>query len=558
MRSLLTLVLFISISGLSIDSWGSPLESCEALLGQIGLDSARESRIVGRPYMTVFRYYGQPDFKGAQVMGLVREDGFFQFDQVGELNAIPRQQDHQPTTPESLLTYNQSFSLSLMEADQYLTAEEVDFQKNVEKTVRPEQITFTEIGELVRPEEHNPLDLPERQRGKLLKTVAGLGPNHPDYVEFKKSGMWMVSGQILETQGRGSSEVFRVNELPWQGDPDFKGDIRLALDRSEYPLVWEFGRAGQIDPRTIQYNLQALTILAYQEKRHLERFLGPQKGYVFVHALDSKRAALFERVYKAKRFPEDWDNPENVILMMDIDELIRMPKFRPSKLSGRLNKIIELSGGTLDDLQALELWTEHLSLYRKDLDIYVGDSLTSSPVVFEDMTLFGYRQKMSALLDQSEIGQDDKRRLIAYMMSNIHFASLDPTLYPFADELQNAWQRLARYNAVFLRNLDPELVNSQGAYLEVLLKSSFGLHLKNKGSQGPFNICIRATDTRIIEKMTALGATVEQLGLGQSKVSLLCMTSAQVQGLDTPSAVQLRVEESYWNTRRLMALPQQF
>src|SRR5262245_55482276 len=91
--------------------------------------------------MTVWKYFGQSNFKKANVMGLSFNGGRFEFDRMGEVKT----RAYGNATCKSLLTYQQSFSLSIMHDWGYLSQDQVDFQRDVEKTVVPDQVTVTEV-----------------------------------------------------------------------------------------------------------------------------------------------------------------------------------------------------------------------------------------------------------------------------------------------------------------------------------------------------------------------------------------------------------------------------
>ncbi len=509
----------------------------------------REEMVVRKPYMTIFRYQGGLDFKSARVMGLVQIDGRFHFDQMGEISTNFRQEDQKPTERDSLLTYNQSFSLSLMQADGYLTAEEVDFHQNVENLVSPEQVTFVEIGELVAPTEHDHRVTPLKERGRALKTISGLGPMHPNYVEFKKSGIWMISGQTLNPDLSKSDNPVVRTELPWQDDPDLKKEPRLQLDRNEYPFVWEFGRAGQVENNMFMSNLQALTILAYQEKANYERIMGPQKGYIFVHALGKARTKLFERVFKAKRFPRDWEDDENCILMLDIDDMINMPRYKPSKFSGRIQDLVELSGGKLSDLDALTLWFQSMNLIRKDLDVVVDGELSAEPLIWEDLSANGIWESLKPLLEEFHLDLMEQIQIETYLGKNIFWEkSANPNFTDPAD-LQNASSRLAKHDAIHIRNINQDLLYKDPRYLSTVLKAAIQYSSAK-------NVCIRTNSQKSNSILERFSSTQHKLGLGRVKTFMHCFDLATINNMDSKTGINIKDE--YWNTRRLMTLPSLF
>lgn len=506
-----------------------------------------EASIDGAPYMTIWKYSGKKDFKTANLLGLTLNDGRFETDRLGVIKSMPAR----VMSCASLLTYQQSFSLSVMNDWAYLDLEQVDFQKSVEKTVIPDQITFTEVSAFAEKanfdEKGKPI--PAKQRGRVLKSIRETwGEN---LMEKKKSAMWMVAGQTLKPDG-----VFGIvhHDLPWQADPELAVPAKM-INNNDYFYKWEFGRAAQVDARSIDYNIRALGVLAYQEMKHLEPIAGKREGYIFVHALNASRTRLFEKIYGAKRFPEGWKNDDNCVLVMKMSEAIE--RIKPEKISARVAKMIELSGEVLTGPMALEILDEHLNAYRTDLDFIAGGGIAEH-IVVEDMSLFGYKTAMMDILRSKGVRDENAVKIFRFLAQQIYTDKQDPDSYHDYAFVQNASRRFAAENTVQISNLNEESAKDGPEYVRSVMRAVYDLQMKKIGGSReamPKGISVRTSSRIISNQLSDLGSRKLAIKHGEGgTIDVHFFKLDQIESFNATATLR----EGYWKARRLLTHPMQF
>lgn len=500
-------------------------------------------------YLTIWRYAGQQDFKKAHIMGLQAEGEGFEFHQVGELKSVA----HGAKICNSLLQYGQALPLSIYLDWGYLSKEQAAFQNSVEKTVSPDRVTFTEVSALVPDAEVKARrkPLPVNQRGRILKSVFKI--RGKSMVELRKSSMWMISGLTLEPSG------LEVHNFPWQDDPGLKGNPRLRVDRKKYFYAWEFGRASQVEDGLIEDNLRALTLLAYQEMVHMGGILEDNEGYIFIHSLGASRTRVFKEVHGAKPFVENWNNDANCVLILKLSDL--MTKYKPREMSTQVNKIIELSGNTLDDFQALKIFDDNLKAFRNDLDLRSSQfSNQRGPIVVEDMTFRGYRKRISASLAEFGVPQKNIEDILIYLSQNIYNENSSSPSYFDYSFIKNAWSRYAKENAIQISNLDEKEALKSPDYLPTVISGVYGFYSRSMPLDNE-RFCVRTSSPKMSEQLTSMGSKMLKKLDGDSHghpatIYLHFFTLDQVKQmthLGTESVV-----EGYWTRRRLLSHPRQF
>lgn len=453
-------------------------------LAFVALVAAAGARALAAPTpleLSVFRFYTSRDLNNAHVAVYRQEtDGLFTPYNIGDLNM--RALD--PAQPcDTLLTNLESFSLATMKNLGYLDDLSLAAQVAAAEHIRPEQVTILEMTRPVpeRMREEHPEWVKEGRfsvrpdpEGKplahlktaALRIVSGQSGYPHSQLEYLKNfggavGMpalpWQSTMNVM-AQGKApdmNTIGIALTPMPWQLNPalNFGKHGYYDLDRSKYPMVWELGRAAQIEVRHVATMMQAgLAIVAEDIEVSMQG--DPKDAHLFVHALDPVRKRLFERA-GFKPLPGACPSPNDCVLTAPFSTIAA--KYPPGKHSKRLAEILKLlPAGTPVEIAMNLLRRAHAHL-RAELDFHVPGFEQDTPLVVHDtsrnyyLTLQALAMRMGATPENA-----DKLVLLLDSYRTDSGRTKRPEIFdePHVDQFIHG---LYDANAIRVANVDPRL-----------------------------------------------------------------------------------------------------
>ncbi len=375
-----------------------PTKDCQAELAQ----GARP-----RVNLSVWRYYGQPNFNSVQhmnlemsndgesyrrgIIGWAHENGNYVV--AGEtaerqftdayLKYMNPLRDEKASNGEGDVVFErlQYYSLKLMEKINYLDAgSRRNFVQN-SHNLHPNQVTLFEANEVLPASELKikygkvPEGARLDTRGNAWSTYQSYfdhsllwspfdkdGKESPPYVEPKPDPIyevkvavsWLISGQDL---GR------KTYLIPSEDD-----DLEVKIDRSKYKYIWEVGRAGQAMSGAYEETLRAMAYQAYWEVLALGGKI--EDAFVFAHALDAVHARLFRSKFGMKDFSKYKDKPAERCLYGPLSEFLR--RYPPETYSGEVAEIVRESEGKISGIAAMKML--FAARTQADAKLKIGES----------------------------------------------------------------------------------------------------------------------------------------------------------------------------------------
>ncbi len=516
----------------------------------------------------VYNYHGSKGFRSAKLSSFAFGETAFVQQQIGQLSTHADDGSH----CRSLLSYSQDFSLSLMQSIDYVSNEQVAFQKNVETEVLPEQVTFVEISSVEKGQKLLGADgvpVPYKQKGEVLTRV--LGANRFEYRERKKTAMWSVSGQVLIPHLENPNKMdVEIKNLPWQNDPNFMHPEN-ALDRNKYQLVWELGRSGQVQgQRLILYNMTALLLAAHKERKYLEQAMGPSDAYVFAHALDMLHTKLFKRLYGGEIFTTDKNDPGNNILVMSLDKMLQ--RYPIHKISERVDALMQVAENQITDIEAIDLIDSFNHALMAQLDVYDGSQMVQDqPVIIENYAMASYQAQLRLKLDQLDVDQQIKNKIYYHMIRKLPL-SYTPS-FEGSDHKQffQPWKRLGRENSILISNLGANNVadnENTEVDIESIMQTLVAIKIQTEAQaneakeklglnlfkNGEFTYIVRTKNTDLANKLVALGGKRTQNFDGQRTFDIKLSSDL----IKSANQSQYQLIKGYWYYHNLLSKPLEF
>ena len=141
---------------------------------------------------------------------------------------------------------------------------------------------------------------------------------------------FLVNGHRLTPEGKVKAP------LPWMKDPTFEAIGSRVLNESN-GLVFEFGRAMQRVPGTLDFNIDAALITILHEiSIHRASY---EESLIFIHSYARANTLLYQRKFPTlKVIATDPENPENVILATPVAPLLSSAD-RPWSHSGPIQAL---------------------------------------------------------------------------------------------------------------------------------------------------------------------------------------------------------------------------
>lgn len=516
---------------------------------------ASKEAYLNQPYLKIWKFSGQQDFKTAHVIGQVLVGDHFQFDRSGVYRFTSQAQNSRCS---DLLAYSQTFPLSVMQEYNYVPQNWIDALPGVSKRLHPDQMTISEVSQLITQREMLALQLPLMQQGKTL--IDFLGYPKDTYAEERLSTFWMASGQIISPE---KSESLTPMPLYWQTHETYVGNPLLEIDRSIHPYIWEFGR-GAKKQDFFDKNMRALTIQARQEHRELSRVYGEGDGFVFIHCSTEDRSEHFQENYGFQIYTRSEINPQGSVLMIPLKELLR--RYPPSELSGQVQALRSLTNDRLTDDQTLEVSSQSINLFRTTLDWRWKGQESPTPLLLEDLSLNSYRIILEGYLKGFGLNALQITRLKVRLMDQAQKELIGSRRLRDSLPIQNGWSRLIPSNAVHISNLDVEMIEDSN-YIPTVLAKTLEFYIQRLKGFGIVNgeaflkeqnvrICVRTSVDSVWNKLKSRGAESFDNKIKNLGIQVGCFSIHQIQQMTIDDSASL--SEGGWSAFENLQNPRNF
>lgn len=275
-----------------------------------------------------------------------------------------------------------------------------------------------------------------------------------------KATLWSVSGQDYE--GR-----IRERILPWMLETKWK-HLAAEVDRKKYPLLWEWGRAAQVDTGDINALLDFATQKAYREVKTLGGRI--EDAYIMLHAISPAHTLSYLKRFPGTQFSKNSVRDGDSILMIPLTQILKIHSLEKS------SRLIRDLKGIMDDVHftddrvvdLIESFREKL-WFEADWKGVHGPS--PFPIIIHDFSPWGVNSVLAKLKSagipkrRSEAAID--RLLAMPMTKRIRKAHR----YIDASEPQGAGRLSFEANAIEVTGLDPSELAQDPLYLYRVLFS---------------------------------------------------------------------------------------
>lgn len=451
----------------------------------------------------VYRFYPSHDANSAAVAAYKLENGLFVPKQLGRLSATSTDSDD----CQILLNHLQSFPLRVMKQVEYLAADEFFKQMAVIKALVPEQVTFLEMTVPVptlavradptmypahlispRPDEHRPDHTHVRQATMWVISGQSMYPfsyedhriqhpkSHPVPLTFKTERP--EAARTEAAQADPHTIILNLTGLPWQMEPSLwisgkmkRNEMGYAdLSREKYPIVYEFGRAAQVEPEQMDPLFRA-AMTVVQDDLATSLQADAEQTYIFVKAFDESRIRRFRRV--GFQPVDGLCDRHGGLMVAPYLELAK--RFPPGSHSGRIEEIREAfrKNPDINYDDALNFLRRTQTYFRAELDFIVKPFglIQKTPLVINDLSA-NYFTLLTAWLEFHGGNSRDEAHRLARKFSRFRHDNTTNRYIEDVIPVEHFADDLTRRNAVRITNLDPEL-NKNPNYLPLVL---IGIH----------------------------------------------------------------------------------
>jgi hypothetical protein len=196
------------------------------------------------------------------------------------------------------------------------------------------------------------------------------------------------------------------------------------------------------------------------------------------HSDQRARTRGYSMRFPGTIFPENWDNPNDALFLIPLAQILAA--FPPSGHSGKIAELISLSGGALDDLQAMEFLNEFYRIRFTQLD-YSPDSnrVGRKPLAIHDLSRIA-SHRMSALANDYGLNQSPRANDAADFLLRLResLPSWNSGQYGDLADLAVTGQYYLDNNAVEISNLDERLAATDPDYVMRVLFGVLYYYLK--------------------------------------------------------------------------------
>lgn len=414
---------------------------------------AEKFKMAGPPRLVITRYSGHAGFSSQQALAWEPQgDLYF------SANAIHTNVRIGPC--ESHLSTQQKFPLFKMASTNYLQRSDIPFYLRLGESFQPEQINFLQAARDIPRDEAYEILGPDLEHRK----VDLIQDYDKDTVPIVTATMWTVAGQALDAK---SGQV-RQLDLPWQRDPERK-EMARTFDRSKYKIVFEWGRTAQDLPREAEPLAAACAAINYQEVLALGG--GIQDAYIMFHSFDEVNTRAYSLRFPDSLYPKSWTNKKDALFLVPLTKVLQA--FPPSRHSGKLARLIALSGGKLDEITAIEFMQRFQRIQFTQLDYQEN---LKSPIAIHDLSLGAAYRRAKLVYDYGLPETDALQQLL------MNQQGLLPTwnsgqYTDLADTAYSLYYYQSQ-NAVEISNLDVQAARTDTTYVPRLLIAAYVYYLK--------------------------------------------------------------------------------
>lgn len=254
---------------------------------------------------------------------------------------------------------------------------------------------------------------------------------------------------------------YGLRYMPWQQNKDlirsgkmpvFREGHFVELDRTEFPIAFEIGRAATKEPRLFLALLKAAASIIVEEVQVVMQGKLEQT-HIFVKAMSAEKIESFQKI-GFKIFERACLGPSNCVLVMPLVDLLKV--FPAGSNSVRAQNIAKFLPGA-DPEYGLDIARRANVYFRSELDFLVPSLglLQSDPIIIHDFSrnyraLFSFVAQMARMEDRNKISEFvDYVESIKSNIISTQYRDEIP-IKPFVDFLNKS-------NAIRLTNLDPRL-----------------------------------------------------------------------------------------------------
>ncbi len=506
-----------------------------------------------------------------------------------------------------LLERLQNFSTEVMTQQGIITKEVRDRQPVLLNDIGPSQMTFIEISQPVptstfgKGGENG--SIPTYRISDLPSEIM------PGYRFVREAAMWLVSGQYTFRNSYPFSEMPKNQKISWQSNMKEAENLDLSdpylikvaehglpwqrnkkllemktlpfdpiqgiisLDRKRFPIVFEIGRAAQLEVGRFDEMMKIMSSVMVNE---VTLMLQSQihQAHVFANVANPKLVSRF----KAQGFKElegTCLNGGPCILFLPLKYFIELyPPFQNSAVTKDLRKYTP----HLDviDTQGLR----HLSqaIYRSDVDFLMKDVglIQKTPLVIRDVSVLN-RFMLSALARRMGVSEAEEVAFIHSMQRWQHdLNTLETNFYKDDIPIENFKDFLKKENLVHISNLDSTFAD-RSDYIPRLLVgidqfllqriSEWKIHPRPEDllAQAGFNYVLQTTSASMAKNIRQYGGRGEipafQLSDGRWLYTFLFSRSAVrdygkiLNPLPPSESHPPAVQQGYWFFRYFNKLP---
>jgi hypothetical protein len=308
------------------------------------------------------------------------------------------------------------------------------------------------------------------------------GPKSPEFIEdFDEQSpyyrvitgsLWTVSGQVLIHE----APFIVPRALPWMKEPRL-ADFVKTFKRGDYPYLSEWGKAGQLFDGEVDPLFSGAAATDYQ--RVVALGMNLKDAYVSIE-VDPKEYPVNARAYRSW-FPGTEVAPG--LFIVPLEKVLK--KWPPHQYLQRVAAIIELSGGKLNDTQALGLFNEHKLLVWDEVNLKTSKGQDQGrPLVIHDLTNVASAYSQDQIFERYGIPRENFEKLETYLMQfpvkrgTINSPDISgKSNYEDGSDIA-IWQKLEALHAVEISNLNGKLAEDDPNYVKTALLSSYAFYLK--------------------------------------------------------------------------------
>lgn len=407
------------------------------------------------------------------------------------------------TNCSNILDHAQTFPLQGMLKSKYIDQNTYLALRDSEPYLDAAQVIFFNVFSYLSAEEFS------QHRESIDDSQLGLAPPRSQQ-ELDSVGV-TVGSAYLVTGYRHTSKSILQAPLPWTKDPAF-APVAMSVLQKNSGFNYEFGRAMQIIPGTLELNIKAALITIAQEFAVLKGNF--HESRIFVHSYKPSNTYLYKKMFPSfETVAIDPQNPDNVILASPLEPLYS--KDFPWLYSGVIQDLIAINPDIINVTKAWDFLMALRMSMRMNLDFHGHDGhMSPSPVILRppfpvlEEIIFQHIRKLGV------IAQKDADQIVQLLNEKANLSE-SGRRSTWVDPISNDAPFLHHHfkNMVSVTNLDPQESKRDPQYeLRILMGSvlQYGELLRSAGYQHGFenaNYVVTTTDLGIADRLSSLSPT---------------------------------------------------